>query len=57
MKIGVDLKVVMKVHAQIHQLIDGFTLIWEKLFDCFSYISFPWHLTENQMKYIYIIIQ
>ena len=57
MKIGVDLKVVMKVYAQIHQLIDGFTLIWEKLFDCFSYISFPWHLTENQMKYIYIIIQ
>ena len=38
---------------QIPQLIYGSTLIWVKLFDCFSYITFP----PDQMTFIYVIIQ
>ena len=41
MKISIALRVVLKAYVYIHQFIDGFTLLLEKRFGCFSYITFP----------------
>ena len=40
-KFGFVLSIVLKLYVQIYQLVDCSTLIWEKLFECSSYITFP----------------
>ena len=40
-KFGFVLSNVLKLNAQVYKLVDGSTLIWETLFECSSYITFP----------------
>ena len=49
MKIGIVLRIVLKAYEQVHQVIDGSTLIWENIFGCSSYITFPPDRNSNEV--------
>ena len=46
-KFGFILSNVLKRYVQVYKLVDGSNLIWEKLFECSSYITFPPNKIEN----------
>ena len=48
-RFGICQSIVLKLYVQVHQLIDGSTLVWEKLFECSSYITFPSDSIGNEV--------